>query len=41
MGTGPVPALKLALARADWNVDELDLIEANEAFAVQACYVNE
>ncbi len=41
MGTGPVPASKLALARAGWNVDDLDLIEANEAFAVQACYVNE
>ena len=41
MGTGPVPASKLALARAGWSVDDLDLIEANEAFAVQACYVNE
>jgi acetyl-CoA C-acetyltransferase len=41
MGTGPVPASKLALARAGWNIDDLDLIEANEAFAVQACYVNE
>ena len=41
MGTGPVPAAKLALARAGWGVDDLDLIEANEAFAVQACYVNE
>jgi acetyl-CoA C-acetyltransferase len=41
MGTGPVPASKLALARAGWTVDDLDLIEANEAFAVQACYVNE
>lgn len=41
MGTGPVPASKLALTRAGWNVDDLDLIEANEAFAVQACYVNE
>ena len=41
MGTGPVPAAKLALARAGWSVDDLDLIEANEAFAVQACYVNE
>ena len=41
MGTGPVPASKLALARAGWAVDDLDLIEANEAFAVQACYVNE
>lgn len=41
MGTGQVPAAKLALARAGWSVDDLDLIEANEAFAVQACYVNE
>jgi len=41
MGTGPVPASKLALLRAGWNIDDLDLIEANEAFAVQACYVNE
>ena len=41
MGTGPVPASKLALLRAGWNIDNLDLIEANEAFAVQACYVNE
>ena len=41
MGTGPVPAAKLALARAGWSVDDLDLIETNEAFAVQACYVNE
>ena len=41
MGTGPVPASKLALARAGWTVDDLDLVEANEAFAVQACYVNE
>ena len=41
MGTGPVPAAKLALARAGWGVDDLDLIEVNEAFAVQACYVNE
>lgn len=41
MGIGPVPAAKLALARAGWSVDDLDLIEENEAFAVQACYVNE
>jgi len=41
MGTGPVPASKLALLRAGWSIDDLDLIEANEAFAVQACYVNE
>ena len=41
MGTGPVPASKKALARAGWNVADLDLIEANEAFAVQAYYVNQ
>ena len=41
MGTGPVPASKLALARAGWTIDDLDLIEANEAFAAQGCYVNE
>jgi len=39
MGTGPVPASQLALERAGWKVDDLDLIEANEAFAVQAIYV--
>ena len=41
MGTGPVPASKLALARAGWTIDDLDLIEANEAFAAQGYYVNE
>jgi acetyl-CoA C-acetyltransferase len=40
MGTGPVPASKLALAKAGWKVENLDLIEANEAFAAQAEYVN-
>ncbi len=40
MGTGPIPASKLALERAGWTVDELDLIEANEAFAAQALAVN-
>lgn len=40
MGTGPVPASQKALALAGWKVDDLDLIEANEAFAVQAAYVN-
>ncbi len=40
MGTGPVPASIKALAKAGWIVDELDLIEANEAFASQAIYVN-
>jgi acetyl-CoA C-acetyltransferase len=39
MGTGPIPATKKALARAGWNVGDLDLIEANEAFAAQACSV--
>ena len=40
MGTGPIPASKLALERAGWGVDDLDLIEANEAFAAQALAVN-
>lgn len=40
MGTGPIPATKLCLKRAGWNIDELDLIEANEAFAAQAICVN-
>ncbi|MGP1397805.1 MAG: acetyl-CoA C-acetyltransferase [Inquilinaceae bacterium] len=40
MGTGPIPASRLALERAGWSVDDLDLIEANEAFAAQACAVN-
>jgi acetyl-CoA C-acetyltransferase len=40
MGTGPIPASKKALAKAGWTVDDLDLIEANEAFAAQACAVN-
>jgi acetyl-CoA C-acetyltransferase len=35
MGTGPIPATKKALAAANWTVDDLDLIEANEAFAAQ------
>ncbi|MGO9785825.1 MAG: acetyl-CoA C-acetyltransferase [Stellaceae bacterium] len=39
MGSGPIPATKLALARAGWKVADLDLIEANEAFAAQACAV--
>jgi len=41
MGTGPIPASKLALKKAGWSVDDLDLIEANEAFAVQAISVNQ
>jgi acetyl-CoA C-acetyltransferase len=40
MGTGPIPSTRKALARAGWNPDDLDLIEANEAFAAQACAVN-
>jgi acetyl-CoA C-acetyltransferase len=40
MGSGPIPASRLALKRAGWKSDELDLIEANEAFAAQACAVN-
>jgi acetyl-CoA C-acetyltransferase len=40
MGTGPIPASKKALERAGWTVNDLDLIEANEAFAAQACAVN-
>ncbi|UEM06471.1 acetyl-CoA C-acetyltransferase [Skermanella rosea] len=40
MGSGPIPASRLALQRAGWSVDDLDLIEANEAFAAQACAVN-
>jgi len=40
MGTGPIPASRKALEKAGWKVDELDLIEANEAFAAQALSVN-
>ncbi|MEQ9556662.1 MAG: acetyl-CoA C-acetyltransferase [Rhodospirillales bacterium] len=40
MGTGPIPASKAALEKAGWSVGDLDLIEANEAFAAQACAVN-
>jgi acetyl-CoA C-acetyltransferase len=40
MGTGPIPASRLALKKAGWTVDDLDLIEANEAFAAQALSVN-
>ena len=40
MGTGPIPASKLALKKAGWGEDELDLIESNEAFAAQAIAVN-
>jgi len=40
MGTGPIPASRAALKKAGWKTDDLDLIEANEAFAAQACAVN-
>lgn len=40
MGTGPIPASKKALEKAGWTAEDLDLIEANEAFAAQACAVN-
>jgi acetyl-CoA C-acetyltransferase len=40
MGTGPIPASRSALKKAGWSVGDLDLIEANEAFAAQACAVN-
>ncbi|MGI9363958.1 MAG: acetyl-CoA C-acetyltransferase [Rhizobiaceae bacterium] len=41
MGTGPIPASQKALKTAGWKPEELDLIEANEAFAAQACAVNQ
>ena len=40
MGSGPIPASHAALEKAGWSVSDLDLIEANEAFAAQACAVN-
>ena len=40
MGTGPIPASRAALKKAGWKHEDLDLIEANEAFAAQACAVN-
>jgi acetyl-CoA C-acetyltransferase len=40
MGTGPIPASRRALEKAGWSKDDLDLVEANEAFAAQACAVN-
>jgi acetyl-CoA C-acetyltransferase len=40
MGTGPIPASKKALEKAGWQPKDLDLVEANEAFAAQACAVN-
>jgi acetyl-CoA C-acetyltransferase len=40
MGTGPIPATRAALKKAGWSIDQLDLVEANEAFAAQALAVN-
>ena len=40
MGTGPIPASRMALKKAGWSAADLDLIESNEAFAAQACAVN-
>jgi acetyl-CoA C-acetyltransferase len=40
MGTGPIPATRLCLQKAGWTTDDLDLVEANEAFAAQAISVN-
>jgi acetyl-CoA C-acetyltransferase len=40
MGTGPIPASHAALEKAGWKVKDLDLVEANEAFAAQAIAVN-
>src|ERR1700742_2037312 len=40
MGSGPIPASRAALQKAGWKIEDLDLIEANEAFAAQACAVN-
>ena len=40
MGTGPIPSSRRALEKAGWLVGDLDLVEANEAFAAQACAVN-
>ena len=41
MGTGPIPASNKCLEKAGWSVADLDLIEANEAFAAQAISVNQ
>ncbi|MET0257981.1 MAG: acetyl-CoA C-acetyltransferase [Methylobacterium sp.] len=41
MGTGPIPASRKALEKAGWRIEDLDLVEANEAFAAQACAVNQ
>src|SRR5258708_10936964 len=40
MGSGPIPASRAALKKAGWQIGDLDLVEANEAFAAQACAVN-
>jgi acetyl-CoA C-acetyltransferase len=40
MGTGPIPASRKALEKAGWKPEDLNLVEANEAFAAQACAVN-
>ncbi len=40
MGTGPIPASRKALEKAGWSINDLELVEANEAFAAQACAVN-
>lgn len=40
MGTGPIPASRKALEKAGWSIGDLELVEANEAFAAQACAVN-
>lgn len=40
MGTGPIPSSRKALEKAGWKAEDLDLVEANEAFAAQACAVN-
>ncbi|MFP3944719.1 MAG: acetyl-CoA C-acetyltransferase [Alphaproteobacteria bacterium] len=40
MGTGPIPATRRALEKAGWSLNDLDLVEANEAFAAQTCAVN-
>ena len=40
MGTGPIPASRKAMEKAGWRVGDLDLVEANEAFAAQACAIS-
>ncbi|MDX1017313.1 acetyl-CoA C-acyltransferase [Sinorhizobium medicae] len=40
MGAGPIPASRKALQKAGWSINQLDLVEANEAFAAQGCAVN-